>query len=332
MAVQVPASSRFASARRIAESLPVRIAVTLGLLTLVALHINWSRMEGRVQHGHPLDALAALGLVIAALTIGALRWHRLLNRAEIHLSLRSLARVYSVATFSGTFLPTSVGGDVTRALLVTRNRSMMTRVVMTIVVDRLGGLVGLLGMAWIAFSLQSTTVPGGAQIFLAWVTGVVVVGSLLLALTMLRGSRFLKALVPARLTSIVRETRDLVRRYASDRRTLLIVVVSSLAYQALISLQLVMLARAIDLHLPFATAAVTLALVTVVTLIPISVGGFGVREGSYVVLLGGASIGATDATLVSLLSVAALFLASLPGAFLFARTGIAPAVMESPAK
>jgi uncharacterized protein (TIRG00374 family) len=331
MPEQAQRSSRFANARRIAESLPVRIVVTLGLLTLVALHINWGRMEERVRHGHPLDALAALGLVIAALTIGALRWDRLLNRAEIHLSLRSLARVYSVATFSGTFLPTSVGGDVTRALLVTRSRSMMTRVVMTIVVDRLGGLVGLLGMAWIAFSLQSTTVPGGAQIFLAWVTGVVVVGSLLLALTMLRGSRFLKSLVPARLTSIVRETRDLVRRYASDRRTLLIVVVASLAYQALISLQLVMLARAIDVHLPFATAAVTLALVTVVTLIPISVGGFGVREGSYVVLLGGASIGATDATLVSLLSVAALFLASLPGAFLFARGGIAPAV-ESPAQ
>jgi hypothetical protein len=68
-----------------------------------------------------------------------------------------------------------------------------------------------------------------------------------------------------------------------------------------------------------------------VTLIPISIGGFGVREGSYVVLLGGASIGPTDATLISLLSVATLFLASLPGAFLFARGGIAPAVESAAA-
>jgi len=91
-----------------------------------------------------------------------------------------------------------------------------------------------------------------------------------------------------------------------------------------------MLARAIGVHLPFATAAVTLALVTVVTLIPISIGGFGVREGTYVVLLGAASVGATDATLISLLSVAVLFLASLPGAYMLARGGLAPALGTAP--
>ncbi len=63
---------------------------------------------------------------------------------------------------------------------------------------------------------------------------------------------------------------------------------------------------------------------------PISIGGFGVREGSYVVLLGGASISATDATLISVLSIAALFVASLPGAWLLARGGIAPALETSP--
>jgi hypothetical protein len=111
---------------------------------------------------------------------------------------------------------------------------------------------------------------------------------------------------------------------------LIVLVASSFLFQALISLQLVMLARAIDVHLPFATAAVVLALVTVVTLIPISIGGFGVREGSYVVLLAGASIAATDATLISVLSVATLFLASLPGAFMLARGGIAPALEAVP--
>jgi hypothetical protein len=107
---------------------------------------------------------------------------------------------------------------------------------------------------------------------------------------------------------------------------LVVLFCTSLLYQALISLALVMLSHSIGLHLAYATAAVVLALVTVVTLIPISIGGFGVREGSYVVLLGGASIGATDATLISILSVAALFIASLPGAFMLARGGIAPAL------
>ena len=100
----------------------------------------------------------------------------------------------------------------------------------------------------------------------------------------------------------------------------------SLLFQALIAMQLVMLARAIEVDLPFATAAVALAIVTIITLIPLSIGGFGLREGSYVVLLGTASIAATDATLVSVLSVAALLFASLPGAYLLARGGISPAL------
>jgi glycosyltransferase 2 family protein len=325
MATQTTTRTLLGKAQQAAESIPVRVAVTLGLLALVATHINWDRMEGRVRHGHPLDVVIAVALIVGALAIGAFRWRWLLERAGVHLSLHQLVRIYAVATFSGTFLPTSVGGDVTRALLVTRSRLLLPRVVMTILVDRLGGLIGLLGMAWIAFAATSTSVPHGARIFLTWVTAGVLVGCLALSLAVFRGSRA-RALVPARLQAMASEWRELLHGFASDPRTTVVLIGCSLAYQALVSAQLVMLARAVDIHLPYATAAVTLALVTVVTLIPISIGGFGVREGTYVVLLGGASIGATGATLISLLSVATLFIASLPGAYLLARGGITPAL------
>ena len=330
MSVEAQPRSPLSQAKRLAESLHVRILVTLSLLGVVAAQIDWSQMERRVSHGHPLDFVAAVALVLSALVIGAYRWWRLLRRAEIHIDAGRLARVYSVSTFSSTFLPTSLGGDVTRALLVARRGPLLTRVVVTIVVDRIGGLMGLLGMAWIAFALQSSTVPNGAQVFLAWVTAVVIVGSLLLAAALFRGSRLARSLIPARLMSVARESRSLLQSYARDPRGLAVLLVSSLLFQALISFQLVMLAHAIDVHLSFATAAVALALVTVVTLIPISIGGFGVREGTYVVLLGGASIGATDATLISVLSVATLFFASLPGAFMLARGGVALALEGAP--
>ena len=54
-------------------------------------------------------------------------------------------------------------------------------------------------------------------------------------------------------------------------------------------------------------------LVLIATAPPISVGGFGVREGSFVALLADAGVSAADATLLSLLSAAVMVLASLPG-------------------
>jgi hypothetical protein len=330
MNVESETISLLGKARRVAESLPFRILVTCGLLGLVAAQIDWSRMGSRVSHGHPLYFLAAVALVVAALVIGGYRWLRLLRGADLDVAVGAVARIYAVATFSNTFLPTSVGGDVTRTFLVARRGTLLTRAAVSVVVDRLGGLAGLLGMAWIAFAIESTTVPDGAQVFLAWVTAAVVVGSALVATAVFRGPRLARVLVPRRFVSHAVEIRALIHAYAREPWTVIVVFCTSLLYQALISLQLVMLADSIGVHLAYATAAVVLALVTVVTLIPISIGGFGVREGSYVVLLGGASIGATDATLISILSVAALFLASVPGAVMLARGGIAPALKAAP--
>ena len=87
-----------------------------------------------------------------------------------------------------------------------------------------------------------------------------------------------------------------------------------LVYQALMVLAAWTIARSIDLDLSFTLLAVVTPLVIVATLMPISIAGFGVREGGYVVLLAQAGVSTADATLLSLLNVAALAIATLPGA------------------
>jgi hypothetical protein len=186
----------------------------------------------------------------------------------------------------------------------------------------------MIGIAWIAFAFRPSSVPGNAQSFLLWATLAFAVGSGVALTAVLRGSALIRRAIPERIIGTIRHSRSLIRGYVEDPGLLVMLLVTSLAFQALVALQLVFLGRAINVHLPFATAAVALALVTIVTLIPISIGGFGVREGTYVILLGSASIAATDATLISVLSVATLFLASLPGAFFLARSGLSPALHE----
>ncbi len=68
--------------------------------------------------------------------------------------------------------------------------------------------------------------------------------------------------------------------------------------------------EAIGLELSFSLVAMCHAVVLVAMLIPISVGGLGVREGGFVLLLGQADVGAAQATLFSLLEAGSLVLAS----------------------
>lgn len=324
MSELAPTRSERAGRRRsrlahLAQSAWLRAAVTFALLAVVASRLDWSQIADRLREGHPLDFLLAVAIVVVALVIGAWRWHALLRGAGVPLAVPRLARIYAVSTFSGTFLPTTAGGDVARALLVTRRGPQLNPVVVSVLVDRAGGLVGLLGIAWLGLSFAPAHVPDGAEAVLAWTTLALVCAGALTAVATLRGGRLGRRLVPARLVGAVRDARDVLRGYARNPGLLASWLLLSFAYQALIAIQLVVLGHAIDIELSFATAAVALALVTIVTLIPISIGGFGLREGSYVVLLGGASIAASDATLISVLSVATLLVASLPGAYLIMR-------------
>lgn len=314
-------SSGMRKLARLAASPWVRAAVTLSLLGLVASGLDWSQIAQRLRDGRPVDFAFAVVLVVLALMIGAWRWRALLNRAGVPLGLSRLARIYAVSTFSATFLPSTAGGDVSRALLVARRGPELRRAVVSILVDRIGGLAGLVVVAWIAFGLAPDRVPHDARALLAWSTVALALAGAVALVAMLRGSRLLR-IVPQRLAAGTQDMRAVLTRYARDPRLLATWLVLSVAYQALIAFQLVVLAHAIDVELSFAAAAVALALVTLITLIPISIGGFGVREGSYVVLLGGVSIAASDATLISVLSAATLLVASLPGAWMIARGNV----------
>lgn len=303
-----------------ARSVWVRTGVTLLLLALVASSLDWSQMGARLREGQPLDFLFAVGLVVLALAAGAWRWHALLDGAGVPLGVGRLARIYAVSTFSAWFLPTTAGGDVTRALLVTRGPELR-RVAVSIVVDRAGGLAGMIGIAWLAFALEPSGVPGGTDAILTWATVALLLGVLLVAAALRRGSA-LRRFVPERLLAMARDSRDVLRDYGRSPTLLGMWLSLSVLYQGLIAFQLVVLGRAIDVELSFAMAAVALTVVTLVTMVPISIGGFGVREGSYVVLLGGVSIAASDATLISVLSVATVLIASLPGAYLIMRGNV----------
>ena len=262
---------------------------------------------------------------MAALVVGALRWWQLLRAAGVPLRARELGRVYAVSTFASTFLPTSVGGDVARALLVTRERALLVRVGLTVIVDRAGALAGLLLLAWAGLAAEPDAAPGGAVALLATVTVVTIAGGAAAVWAAVH-PRVIRGRLLERMRAPLGDVRAILATYGRRPLIPFTLVVSSVAVQALVALQLCAIARCLGIGLSFASAVVALTLVTLATLVPISIAGFGIREGSYVVLLGGIGITATDATAISLSTVLVLFIASLPGAFLLARDGMRPVI------
>jgi glycosyltransferase 2 family protein len=307
--------------RAILTSVWFRLVVTAALLALVATKVEWTAFAEVVGDASASWLVAALATGVAALVVGGVRWWWLLREAGVRLSGSEVGRVYAMSTFSSAFL--LVGGDVARALLVTRERAPLLKVGLTVVADRAAAFAGMLVVAWVAIAVEETALPDGTTIVLAALTAVAIVGGAAVLGYAARG-RFPAGRLGRGLRAAAAAVRELAGVYGRRPATTAVVTVTSVVFQLLAAGQVCFMAKAYGVELSLAEAAVTLTLVTVATLLPVSIAGFGVREGSYVVLLAPFGIDATDAVAISLTATVMLLLASLPGALLLVRHGTKP--------
>lgn len=300
--------------RRIAGSAWVRGLVTAGLLALVATLVDWEAAADQLSEGSWGWFAGAVAVLLVSQTIAAVRWRLLLEAVRLDSPLLAVVRAFWVGLFANNFLPTSFGGDFARAWLLARSGPPLVRALLSVLVDRFIAFWCLIALAWISVPADPSAVPSSLALALTAVSLGGATVSALMVWFALRSGSALAARLPSRVLGWARETRVTLRLYRSRPKTLLLAALLGLAFQALAVLALWMVSRAIEMQVSFALLAVVVPLVLAITVVPISIAGFGVREGGMVLLLGAAGYTATEATLLSLIGVAAVVLASLPGA------------------
>jgi uncharacterized protein (TIRG00374 family) len=220
-------------------------------------------------------------------------------------------RAYWIGLFANNLLPTGFGGDAVRAWLVAPKGAELARSLTSVLVDRLTAFAVLIPVAWLGAAVGGGEIPASLVALLAVVT--VASGIAVLAAVWLLRRRGLSRFLPEVLRPWASEVAQTLRRYGSARERMAEVVLLAIAFQALVVAAAWVLSESLALGIDPELIAVVLPLVLFATIVPISIAGFGVREGAFVALLGEAGVSSGDAVLLSLASAAALALASLPG-------------------
>ena len=311
----------------IATSVPVRILVSVGLLAVVASSIDWDAVgHGLANATWGLFALATVTYFLAFL-VAAARWTGLLHGARVGVPYRRALRAYLIGAFSNNLLPSGFGGDAVRAWVVAGTGKPLTRSVISVIVDRISALVCLLALAWVAVLIEGGDVPGGIVLLLGITTALAALAGLVgLVISRRRGlGRFL----PDAARPYTSEVAEVLRAYERNGRLIAEVIALGLLYQVAVLLGFWLISEALDLGLEPTTLAIVVRPVLMPSLVPISLAGFGVREGAFVVLLGEFGVSAADATLLSLLAVTSVAIASLPGGVAIAVGG-RPTSYEAP--
>ena len=297
--------------RQLTVPLWARAIVSIGLIALVLSQLHPGDAVRRLADGEWQWFVLAAGCLLAALAIGAFRWQLFLKAAGIARSLSHAVRVYAIGAFANSFLPTGFGGDALRAWLAGTPGTRAVAAV-TVVVDRATMLAMVTVFAWLAYATDPGSVPSVLVGTLGGVTALVVVGGLVAAVVLRVAAR-----PESRLSSRAAWVADSAESARACFRGSVVwqTALLGLAYEALAVFSLWLVARSISLDLSFALLAVVVPAVLVVTALPFSLGGLGLREGSYVVLLHQAGVTTTDAALLSLLATLLFAIATLPGAF-----------------
>lgn len=303
--------SRWRQFARIATSLPVRILVSVGLLAAVAFSIDWETVaEGLADADWWLFALSVVTFFVG-FAVAAARWRALLVVGEVPVGRGPAFRAYLIGMFANNLLPTGYGGDAVRAWVVAPSGKPLARSLTSVVVDRASALGCLILLAWVAVAFKAGELPGGIVLLLGLATALGAVAGLA-GLVIVRRTG-LGRFLPDTVRPWTAEVAATLRTYERDRGLIAFVLLTGIAYQALVLGAFWLIAESLGLDLDPAILAVVVPPVLLAALLPISLAGFGVREGTFVVLLGEFGISAADATLLSVLSIVAVTIASLPG-------------------
>ena len=81
------------------------------------------------------------------------RWFIFIKALEVTSSARDVVRYYFIGLFGNLFLPSTIGGDILKIYGLCRNSSQKTRVVASVLLDRLSGFAAIVVVSVVAFIL-----------------------------------------------------------------------------------------------------------------------------------------------------------------------------------
>jgi hypothetical protein len=298
-------------------SLVTKAAVS-GLLLYFALNlVNLGTVASRLSQ---IDlSWIALGLLLLAVQtfLLALRWGQIIAACGATLPLARLFRFSMIAMFFNQTLPSSVGGDAVRIWLAGKQTNWRIATY-SVFLDRVVGVVALalLVVICLPWSLDLVHNPVGRGALLVIGLGSIAAGIVFIGLAWER-LRLLQRWSPTR--HLVASAEIAVKILRSPRALVPILSLSVLVH-LLTVLAAWCAARAVGADLSLAHSLILVLPVILITIVPISIAGWGVREGAMVAAFAYAGLPQSDGLIVSLLFGAGYLLLGAAGGIVWILT------------
>jgi len=276
----------------------LKTLVSLGILALILTLLPWRQMRD-VATRMPLWVWAGAFVgFVAGHRLGVAKWRLLVNSGRSYLHVRQAIRCYAAGLFANLCLPGVAGGDLVRAVLAWKVTGRPEAVLLGGAADRIIDLASLGLLVAGGGLLARGALPGwGAQLL----TVGLVLGALIAGVAVLLVLRRPLVRWPARVRRPIARGLVALRRLWRCPHLALTALAFALLIQGSFVLLNAAIGREIGIGIPLAVWFLAWPLAKLAGLLPISLGGLGVRDATLAALLVPVGVPAAHGVVASLL-------------------------------
>ena len=291
--------------------------VTGSLCLFIILNGDWAQIRKQWQNANLVLLLAVFGSMVFCVTISAIKWKLLLSIHGIFFKLKELHHYYFVALFINNFLPSSIGGDVYRIYKTFNNEKSGVSAIIAVLLERVTGIWALLFLGFIGGIVL--LIRTAAEVpFLKTMTIVFAVGVILpVILTITAPFIYRKSLGMKFIPEKLRLLLNYITSHRYSPAKMLNVILISFFFQIFSIEWAIMLFKAIGVDFPFFKMAVTSSVSNTAAIIPLSINGIGLLDGSFIYVSALFAIKYSDALTYLLFMRAFTLIISLVGGLMY---------------
>lgn len=285
-----------------------QIAATVGLLALLWRIADGTEAVRILTTAQPIWLLASIVALTLQTVLSAMRWRLTAAQLGIELPKLHALREYYLAQIVNQAVPGGIVGDAARAV---RSRGQVGLVVsgQAVVFERLAGQIAMFLAMTCAF-VVTLMVPGGLE-WPAWLVPPVML--LVLAGAALPAILFAATHLPGRIGHSVTKLKHSLVHALASRRVLPLQIAFSLGTTLCNLAAFAFCARAVGVVLPSVMVFALVPLILFTMLIPLTISGWGVREGAAAALFPLAGATASQGFAASVAFGLVMLVAVLPG-------------------
>lgn len=268
-------------------SLILRVSVSVLLLVLLFKinNINFAELMLDIKSADKPLLAAALAIFFLIYVLCFLRWHILLKAAGIHIPLKRLLVSYSGGIFFSIFLPSTIGGDVVRTADLAAHTNRAKEVIATVFLDRLSGYIGLVAVVVPALLLGGKLIDDRMVLLSIGIIVALLIAILLVLFNKFlysKISKFLNTPGAEKIKEMVRGLHHEIHIFRHRKRVMVYNLSLSLLVQIVSPISAYLIALSLGVKINMIYFFIFMPIIGAITLLPISIGGLGLRESSYV--------------------------------------------------